>query len=169
MNIKKSILFTGIIILFVILQTTVLSEIQIRGVRPDFAFISLIFFSHVAGPMHGKIMGFTGGLVKDFVSLAPFGFHALIDTTVGHVYGFTREKVYIDPITLPVLLAVSATVIKALWSFVLFALFIPENLSSAFGVNFLIEIAMNGVAAPFIYALLRVSGLVKERKHTMFG
>ncbi|MFP4490574.1 MAG: rod shape-determining protein MreD [Spirochaetaceae bacterium] len=169
MNIKKSILYTGIIVLFVILQSTVLSEIRIMGVRPDFTLIFLVFFSHVTGPMHGKIIGFIVGLLKDFLSLAPFGFHGIIDTTIGHIYGFTREKVYIDPITIPLLLAVSATVIKALGSFVLFALFLPENLPSVFGVNFLIEIAMNGVAAPFIYALLRVSGLVKERTHTMFG
>ncbi|MFO7850279.1 MAG: rod shape-determining protein MreD [Spirochaetia bacterium] len=166
---KRSILFFAIIVLVIILQSTVLSEIQIQGVRPDFALILLIFFSHVTGPMQGKFIGFAGGLVKDFLSLAPLGFHGVIDTTAGHVFGFSKEKVYIDPITLPVVLAVSATVLKSIWSFILFALFIPENIWSVFGIQFFIEIALNGVAAPFIYALLRLSGLIKERTHTMFG
>jgi rod shape-determining protein MreD len=118
--------------------------------------------------MEGKLMGFLGGLVKDFLSLSPFGFHALIDTTIGHVFGFTKEKVYIDPVTLPVLLAVSATLIKALGSFLLFALFIPEKLGSYFGISMLIEIGLNAVSAPFLYALLRLVGLMKDRSHTIF-
>jgi rod shape-determining protein MreD len=168
MNLRKGLLFTLIVIAVVILQSTMLSGIQVRGVRPDIALLLLVFFSHVLGPMEGKLMGFLGGLVKDFLSLSPFGFHALIDTTIGHVFGFTKEKVYIDPVTLPVLLAVSATLLKALGSFLLFALFIPEKLGSYFGISMLIEIGLNAVSAPFLYALLRLVGLMKDRSHTIF-
>ncbi len=168
MKLKKGLLFTLIVVGVVILQSTVLSGIQVRGVRPDIPLILLVFFSHVLGPMEGKFMGFFGGMVKDFLSLSPFGFHAFIDTTVGHVFGFTKEKVYIDPVTLPVLLAGSATVIKALGSFLLFALFIPEKLGSYFGVSVLIETGLNAVSAPFLYALLRLVGLMKDRSHTIF-
>jgi rod shape-determining protein MreD len=168
MNLRKLLLFLVILAVVIILQSTVLAGVQVRGVRPGFALLLLVFFSHVLGPMEGKLLGFIGGLVKDFLSLSPFGFHAVIDTTVGHLFGFTKEKFYIDPVTLPVLLAVSATLIRAVWSFVLFAIFIPDKLDTFFGITILIEAGLNAVAAPFLYALLRLMGLMKERSNTIF-
>ncbi len=169
MSLKKTILFTLILVATVILQSTVLSGVRIRGVRPDIALLLLVFFSHILGPMEGKVMGFLGGLVKDFLSLSPFGFHALIDCSVGHIFGFSKEKVYIDPVTLPVLLAVAVTLIKALASFLLFALYLPEKLDSFFFISVLVESGLNAVSAPFLFALLRLTGMMKERSHTIFN
>ena len=168
MNVKKGLLFTVILAAVVVLQTTVMSGMAIRGVRPDLALLLLVFFSHVLGPMEGKLMGFFLGLIRDFLSLSPFGFHAVVDTTIGHVFGFTKEKMYIDPVTLPVILAVAATIVKSMWLLVLFAMFLPEKLDSFFGVSILIEMGLNALAAPFLYAILRVLKLVKDRSSTIF-
>ena len=168
MNPKRLLLFFFVLLAMIVVQSTLLSGLTIGGVRPDFALLLLVFFSHVLGPMEGKLMGFAGGLVKDFLSLAPFGFHAVIDTTVGHVFGFTKEKMYIDPVTLPVLLAIAATLIKVAWSFILFALFIPEKLETVFGISLLVEVGINALAAPFIFALLRVLRLLGRRSRTLF-
>lgn len=168
MNTRKLMLFLVILLALVILQTTLLSGLSIRGVQPDFALLFLLFFAHILGPMEGKVMGFASGIVKDFLSLSPIGFHAVIDTTIGHVFGFSKEKMYIDPITLPVFLALVATIIKALWSFVLITLFIPDKLGSIFGVSLLVELGINAVAAPFVFAVLRILRLYQDRSHTMF-
>jgi rod shape-determining protein MreD len=92
----------------------------------------------------------------------------VVDTTVGHVFGFTKEKMYIDPVTLPVILAIAATILKSAWLLVLFAMFLPEKLDSFFGVSILIEMGLNALAAPFLYAILRVLKLVKDRSSTIF-
>lgn len=152
----------------IILQSTLFTGLSIGGARPDFALLFLIFFSHLLGPMEGKIMGFAGGLVKDSLSLAPFGFHAVIDMTVGHVFGFSKEKMYLDSLTLPLILAIVATLIKSIWSFLLFALFLPEKLSSDFGTSLLVELGINAIAAPFIFALIRILRLAPGRSRTMF-
>ncbi len=168
MNLKKGLLFTLILSVLVILQTTVFSGLQIRGVRPDLALLLLVFFSHILGPMEGKLMGFILGLVRDFLSLSPFGFHAVIDTTVGHLFGFTKEKLYIDAISLPLILAVAATIIKALWTFILIALFVPDKVDSFFRISLLVEIGVNAFVAPFLFALLRFFGLIKDRTRSAF-
>ncbi len=168
MKIKKSLLFTVVLSLVVILQTTVLSGLQVRGVRPDLALLLLVFFSHILGPMEGKLMGFFLGLLRDFLSLSPLGFHAVVDTTVGHIFGFTKEKLYIDAISLPLILAAAATVIKAFWTFILIALFLPEKVESFFKISLLVEIGVNAFVAPFLFALLRLFGLIKDRTRTAF-
>ena len=70
----------------VLLQTTLLPFVAIRGVKPDLALIILVFVSIRKGAMTGQISGFAAGIMEDFLSLSPLGFHAFFRTCVGFFF-----------------------------------------------------------------------------------
>ncbi len=159
--------YIGLLTLIAVLQSTILLPIQIQGTRPDFVLLLLIFFAHQLGSFQGMIMGFTAGLVMDLIGLAPLGFHSFIYTAGGYFFGATKGKVYVDVLTLPVLLALLASAIKFILSFILTAVFEPVRLGALFTVSTLIELGMNALIAPFLYAILRLLRLTREHDSQM--
>lgn len=143
----------------VLLQTTLLRVVAIRGVRPDLTFVLLVFVALRRGPMVGQLTGFAVGIVEDLVSLSPLGFHALMRSTIGYVYGLFLGNVYVDPILIPVAFAAAGTLLKALLGAILEALFsISAGGFVVFTGPLWIELAWNALLAPFLFALL---GLVR--------
>jgi rod shape-determining protein MreD len=143
----------------VLLQSTVLRAVAIRGVRPDITFVLLMFVSIRRGAMVGQLSGFAVGIAEDLVSLAPLGFHALLRSTTGFLYGLFLGNVYVDPILIPVVFAAAGTLVKAFMTVLLEAIFGVSSTGFApFAGPLWIELAWNAVLTPFLFALL---GLVK--------
>jgi len=67
-----SIAVTAVLIL---LQSTVMHYIAICGVVPDLSLMAVVYLANQNGRLHGQSLGFAGGLIEDFLSLAPLGFH----------------------------------------------------------------------------------------------
>lgn len=153
---SRSILISTILLaLAVLIQSTLLHWVALRGVKPDLALIILIFISTRKGSLTGQAAGFISGLVEDFLSLSPLGFHAFVRTVVGFVYGLTVGSIFIDPILMPLVLVVSGTIMKGLISSLLVAVFsIPAAGFAVFTGKLWIEIGYNALLAPFIFALL---------------
>jgi rod shape-determining protein MreD len=161
-DLKAFLLSTGMIALAVVLQSTLLHWVAIRGVIPDLGLIILVFVAIRRGSMTAQLSGFASGVVEDFLSLSPLGFHAFIRTVVGFVYGLTVGSIFVDPILMPVLLTIAATLFKALISSLLVSfLAIPAEGFSVFTGPLWIEMGYNAVLAPFLFALL---GLLKVLK-----
>lgn len=149
-----------------VLQSTLLRFIEIGGVAPDLVLIVLIFIGNRNGVMPAQVAGFVAGVVLDVLGLAPLGFYALVYTVIGAVYGVTRGKMFVDPIFIPVVLAVVAMLVKALLALLLGALFsIPGISREVFASSYLIEIVYTGLAAPVLFgALGMVSWLQVDRR-----
>jgi rod shape-determining protein MreD len=161
-DLKAFLLSTGMIALAVVLQSTLLHWVAIRGVIPDLGLIILVYVAIRRGSMTAQLSGFATGVVEDFLSLSPLGFHAFIRTLVGFLYGLTVGSIFVDPILMPVILTIIATLIKGLVSSVLVSfLSIPAQGFSVFTGPLWIEMGYNAVLAPFLFALL---GLVKVFK-----
>jgi rod shape-determining protein MreD len=161
-DLKAFLLSTGMIALAVVLQSTLLHWVAIRGVIPDLGLIILVFVAIRRGSMTAQLSGFATGLIEDVLSLSPLGFHALIRTVVGFLYGLTVGSIFVDPILMPVLLTIIATLFKALISSLLVSfLSIPAEGFSVFTGPLWIEMGYNAVLAPFLFALL---GLLKVLK-----
>jgi rod shape-determining protein MreD len=161
-DLKAFLLSTGMIAVAVVLQSTLLHWVAIRGVIPDLGLIILVFVAIRRGSMTAQLSGFATGVVQDFLSLSPLGFHAFIRTLVGFLYGLTVGSIFVDPILMPVILTIIATLIKGLVSSVLVSfLSIPAQGFSVFTGPLWIEMGYNAVLAPFLFALL---GLVKVFK-----
>ena len=156
----RRIIFSIIVtVIAVILQSTVVKQIAIQGITPDFAMLLLIFISYRNGSLNGQITGFVTGLTEDFLSLSPLGFHTLLKTVIGYMYGNTYGRMFIDPIFTPVVFAAVATFIKALLAGILAFIFnINFSTGALFSGSFWIELALNSLLAPLIFAL---TGILK--------
>ena len=147
----------------VLLQTTVLGIVAVRGVTPDLLLILLVFLALRRGSMSGQIAGFAGGLLEDLVSLAPLGFHALVRTLVGFSSGTLHGLIRTSAIAVPVLIF-GASVVKGMASAFLGLVFdIHPDLHLLEG-RFWIEAAYSAVLAPFLFALLGRVRLLRPSK-----
>ncbi len=149
--------------LCVLLQSTLLNRIAIKGVRPDLALIVLIFVSMRRGSMVGQVSGFAAGIFEDLMNVSPLGFHSLMRTLIGYLYGIFAGNVFIDPFLMPMVLTVIATILKGLLAGIISAIFgIASSGFITFTGRLWIEVAYNGVLAPFLFALLGLFRIFKQ-------
>lgn len=156
---------TILVAIFVVLQSTILKNVRIFDVKPDFALVIFLLTSTRQGSFKAQMTGFTTGLVQDFLSLSPIGFNALIRTVLGYLYGLLKGKLFIDPIFFPILIAVVGTLFKYLFSYILMAMFISSAAAATvFSSHMWIEMGINSFFAPFIFALLKLARFVQMRE-----
>ncbi len=147
----------------ILLQSTILNKIAIRGVRPDLALIVLIFVSMRRGSMVGQVSGFVAGFFEDLMNVSPLGFHSLLRTLIGYLYGLLSGNVFIDPFLMPMILTVIATILKGFLAGIVSAVFgIASSGFITFTGRLWIEVAYNGVLAPFLFALLNLVRVFKQ-------
>ena len=139
---------------FVLLQSTWLHTIAFQGVIPDISLIAVIFIANRNGSVFGQSAGFAGGMVEDFLSLSPLGFHALLKTVIGFLAGTSFGLVFIGSLFMPMLMAGAATILKNLLAAVLLALTGEAASVNVFSLATPIEIAYNMILAPFVFAFL---------------
>jgi rod shape-determining protein MreD len=147
----------------ILLQSTILGRVAIRGVRPDLALIVLIFVSMRRGPMVGQVSGFATGFLEDLMNVSPLGFHSLLRTVIGYVYGLLSGNVFIDPFLMPIILTVVATILKGILAGIVSAIFgLTASGFITFTGRLWIEVGYNGVIAPFLFALLNLFKMFKQ-------
>lgn len=157
-------LYSAILVAIAILQTTVLQAIEIAGIRPDLSLIVIAYFANQNGTFESEIGAFIGGLVEDFLSMAPPGFHALVRTVVAFLYGLTQNKMLVDSVLVPFLLLIAGTLVKALLASLTGTVFgVAPVASSVFSSRLFVEVGYNAVLAPILFGLLR---LVKPLRQT---
>ena len=139
----------------ILIQSTILDWISIGGVKPDISLVILIFIAHKRGSMTGQVSGFCAGLIQDFLSLSPLGFHSLIKTILGYIYGLLTENIFVDPIFTPMILVGVGTLMKGLLSALTGTLFaIPSASFAYFTGRLWIELGYNVIFAPIVFALM---------------
>ncbi|MFP4363842.1 MAG: rod shape-determining protein MreD [Spirochaetia bacterium] len=158
------VLSTLIIFAAIVIQSTILRYVSFQGITPDIALICLVFISLRKGSQVGQVNGFIGGILEDFLSLAPLGFHAFLKTTIGFLYGLLKGAVIVDPIFVPILMVSVSTFIKTIISgFLIVLLNLDITVSGLFQYGFFLELGFNAILTPFLFALL---GLVPIYKKT---
>ena len=89
--------------------------LEIRGARPDFILILVVYGAIRAGAFGGSVLGFVSGLFRDTLLLMHFGLHALGLTVIGYAVGKLRESLYLDaPATDTLILAGSKMALDVL-------------------------------------------------------
>jgi rod shape-determining protein MreD len=141
---------------FAVLQSTLLDAVAIAGVIPDLTLVVLVYVAHKNGSMMGQLVGFLGGMALDFMSLSPLGLYALTGTIIGFLFGITRGKMFVDPIFMPIIMVVVATLIKGIVLALTGALFDISYVTPFLSSNYLIELAYSSLVAPVIFALLGI-------------
>jgi rod shape-determining protein MreD len=162
-DLRTTVFTVAALVICIVLQSTILGRIAIRGVRPDLAMLVLVFVSVRRGPMVGQVSGFVSGFLEDLMNVSPLGFHSLLRAVTGYLFGLLSGNVFIDPFLMPIILAVVATLLKGLLSGVVSALFgIASSGFITFTGRIWIEMGYNGIVAPFLFALLNLFKVFKQ-------
>ncbi|MBO0729859.1 MAG: rod shape-determining protein MreD [Acidimicrobiaceae bacterium] len=108
--IKARVKILGLLLLGVLLQTTVASDLRVGGVAPDFMLLLAVCGGLAGGPEHGAFVGFFAGLLSDLlVTNTPLGLAALTYGIVGYGIGLLRANVLPQGRLLAPLMAVIGT------------------------------------------------------------
>jgi rod shape-determining protein MreD len=152
----RSILFsTVLLVACTFAQSTWFGSIALFGVVPDLSLLILIWISYKNGPIEGPVSGFLSGLVEDFLSASPLGFHAFIKTAVAAATALLHGSFFIDKLLLPLLLGIAGTIAKAIAAGALYLVFGSVIHAYSFVSRVLwIEAAYNGVLAPVVFLML---------------
>ncbi len=87
-----------------LLQTTLMSYVSVASIRPNLQVILTASFALMCGSRTGMLVGFTSGIMLDFMGGGIIGFYALIYTWIGYAAGYTYRIFYDDDIKTPLLL-----------------------------------------------------------------
>ncbi|MDD4335562.1 MAG: rod shape-determining protein MreD [Desulfotomaculaceae bacterium] len=127
-------LLFGVII---ILQSTVLENVAIAGIKPDLVMLIVILNSFFLGTRAGAFLGFTGGIVEDLFLGSYIGLNALAKMTAGYLAGAAGGRLYRENIPI-------ATIVIFFTSL------------AGLMVNYLLLLYLDITIAP-LHALLRVA------------
>ena len=103
----------AIVFAAVVLQTSIVSTIEIRGGTPDLLLVTLVAISLLRGAIWGAAAGFAAGLLLDTASLARLGETSLLLTVAGYWIGRYGETTGRDRSHAPLLSVAVVTVLYA--------------------------------------------------------
>ena len=142
---------------FLIIETALLSNISFLPVVPDLALLILLYVSFYNGSISGEVNGFFSGLILDFLSISPLGLNSLLRTIIGFIVGCFKDFINVDTVFFPAVLAAIATFMKALLLVIVSFFFGGKIAVYHFTESiFWIELCMNTVLAPMMFAFLRL-------------
>ena len=152
---KKILAFALLIILTVLIETSILSNMYFLPAMPDLMLIMLLFISIKNGSLTGEVTGFSSGLVIDFLSATPFGLNSLVRTIIGYIAGLFHLSLETSGIFSPAILGFIATIIKALLLLIISCFYTEQIvLYSLFSSVFWLECLFNAILAPIVFKFL---------------
>lgn len=105
----KPLLYVGLVVGLVPVQTTVLEHLSMAGIRPDLCLIAAILIGFFGGPADGALMGALLGFEQDLFSAGEAGTNLVAKAILGLSAGVVgRYLARATPVTvLPLLLGLS--------------------------------------------------------------
>jgi rod shape-determining protein MreD len=90
----KILIYTLIIFLIVILQSTLLDYIKIYYIKPNLLIVFIISVALLRGNIEGSIIGFFIGLSQDLISGKVLGFYTILGLYLGLIIGSVNKRLY---------------------------------------------------------------------------
>jgi rod shape-determining protein MreD len=87
-----------------IVQTTIMSRLEIAGGQPDLIVLVVLAWAILDKGQEGMVWGFVGGLVLDLFSTTPFGISSVALVVVTFFVSLAESQVYRESLILPVFL-----------------------------------------------------------------
>ncbi|MBQ3782711.1 MAG: rod shape-determining protein MreD [Lachnospiraceae bacterium] len=101
---KRFFVTAAIIIICFLLQTTVCQYFAVVGKVPNLLLIVVASFAYMRGRKVGMYVGFSAGILEDFVYGDLIGMNALLLVVVGFIVGMCSEIYYRDELSVPIIL-----------------------------------------------------------------
>ena len=140
----------------VVLQSTIVSSIEIFGGTPDLLLVTLVAISLLRGAIWGAAAGFAAGLLLDTANLARLGETSLLLTVAGYWIGRYGETTGRDRSHAPLL---SVAIVTVLYSVAALALHVvlgdPVDAGSILVGALFPGVFLNLLLAFPVYALVR--------------
>ena len=146
----------AVILVAALLQVVIVSSLVVAGGAPDLLLVVVVVLALLRGSVPGAVLGFTGGLVVDVVTLGTMGVSSLVLTLAGFWAGRYGETTGRDRRLAPLIAVGTITGLAAAFGYVLYYL-LDENvvashaLIGALAPAFVLNLAL---ALP-VYALVR--------------
>jgi rod shape-determining protein MreD len=140
----------------VILQTAIVSSLDVRGGAPDLVLVVLVAVALLHGSVAGAAAGFAAGLLLDTATLATLGVSSLLLTVAGYWAGRYGETTGRDRGHAPVAAVFTVTVLATFAGFALHVL-IGDAVSArhVFLEALLPTVVLNVLLAVPVFALVR--------------
>lgn len=152
---KRRIVMILLVIFSFALQSTLLKQIAIGSISPNFIVILTASFALMRGKKEGMFVGFLSGLLIDIFSGGAIGFHALMYSCVGYANGFCYRIFYDDDIKMPIfLVAVSDFAVNLVFYIVRFLLRGRLDFFYYFGRILIPEVIYTMILTMLCYKLL---------------
>jgi len=144
------------VILFLILQTTLLMSFPIQRIRPDIVLILTLYLGLSSPPIGGGILAFFIGYLMDLFSGNSFGLYTFSRPFIFYVAKFFSDWFYLKGFSFQFLFVfVSGLLEGLLILFLISALNLPSlpNFFHSFFTFLLPQSVSTGLVAPFLFFL----------------
>jgi len=95
-----------------VLESTLLEELKVAGVKPDLLLIFVVFWALFHGKVNGAKMGFIFGLAEDLFVSKFIGLNILCKMTVGYLVGMMERKFFKENFLVPAFTLFFATFVN---------------------------------------------------------
>ncbi len=156
---RRAITLSIVIVTAILLQTTLFSQVELLGVKPDLLFAVTILIAMLEGPSSGAVAGFSAGMAQDFLLNSPKGITALTLTLLGYTVGMARQYIVTPSPFLPVLLVGLGTAAAEIFQGIV--RFLIGQLDTGWGFQFKVALlagVYNAILTPAIFPVLRRLG-----------
>lgn len=147
---RRLLALAAILVVAVLVQSTVLAEVRLGGVRPDLLVLAVVAVAMASDATTGAVFGFVAGLVADLLFDLPVGVSALVYTAVGFTVGTVRVYVTTSHPLVHLLLAGVAS-LASVWCCGLLLRVFDLSSWAAVGRAGLLVALYNLLLTPFVY------------------
>ena len=151
---RRVLVLAAVLVAAVLLQSTVLAELRLAGVRPDLVVLTVVAVAMASGPASGAVFGFSAGLLADLLFDLPVGVSALVYTAVGFAVGTARVYVTSHRPVVHLALAAAASLASVWCSGLLLRVFDLSSWAVVARSGPLVAL-YNLLLAPFVYPVVR--------------
>lgn len=142
-------------IIFALLQSTVLDYLKIFNVKPNLLMVLIVIAAFLGNNIEGAMVGFFSGLIHDMISGRVIGFYALLGLYLGFCVGSLNKRLYKENIFAVIFFVLVSTLVYE-YSVYFFHTVFRNNLDLYYPLRYIIlPMALcNGIASIFIYIMV---------------
>jgi rod shape-determining protein MreD len=152
--VRRVLALAAVLVVAVVVQSTVLAELRLAGVRPDLLILAVVAVAMATDATTGAVFGFVTGLVADLLFDLPVGVSALVDTAVGFAVGTVRVYVTSHRPLVHLVLAGAASLASVWCSGLLLRVFDLSSWAAVIRSGPLVA-GYNLLLTPFVYPVVR--------------
>jgi rod shape-determining protein MreD len=152
--VRRLLTLAAVLVVAVVVQSTVLAELRLAGVRPDLLVLAVVAVAMATDATTGAVFGFVTGLVADLLFDLPVGVSALVATAIGFAVGTVRVYVTSHHPLAHLALAGAASLASVWCSGLLLRVFDLSSWEAVLRAGPLVA-GYNLLLTPFVYPVVR--------------